>query len=380
MPAGDSAAAEARRQLALADAHTQAAAQARASAARFGVAEVTERRTAAVLAPLSALGHHLLADRRWPGSRRAQVDLVVVGPGGVFIVDTKAWKEVSLDAQRVHRGQEDVTDEVMALADLSATAEADLAEVGLAPGEVRPVVVLAGRQGIDERVGPLRIVGEKDVLRHIASYGSRLTPSQVDVVLGRALTLFPQVTAPPPVVPTIIAPVVPRPPADDAPDLLTASDVEAALLEGVLASPIEEWMAFLHPHQARLVRRSFNGPSRIRGSAGTGKTVVGLHRAAYLARTRPGRVLMTTYVRTLPVVLHRLLARMAPDVVDRVEFRSVHSVALDVLKERGIHVAVNRIRAENGFERAWRRVGHPGLLGQSSLPRSYWQEEITSVL
>jgi 6-phosphogluconolactonase len=34
------------------------------------------------------------------------------------------------------------------------------------------------------------------------------------------------------------------------------------------------------------VRRSFDGPSRIRGAVGTGKSVVGLHRAAYLARTQ----------------------------------------------------------------------------------------------
>src|SRR5215213_102368 len=143
MSAGDSAGAEARRQLALADAHAQAAAEARATAARYSLAEVTERRTAAVLAPLSAIGHHLLADRRWPGSRRAQIDLVVVGPGGVFILDTKAWADVSVHGDRIYRGQDDVTDNVMALADVGNTAEADLAEAGLAPGEVRPTVVLA---------------------------------------------------------------------------------------------------------------------------------------------------------------------------------------------------------------------------------------------
>jgi len=82
MAAGDSAGAEARRQLALADAHAAAAAEARAAAARYGIADVTEKATARALAPLAAIGYHLLADRQWPGSRRAQVDLVVVGPGG----------------------------------------------------------------------------------------------------------------------------------------------------------------------------------------------------------------------------------------------------------------------------------------------------------
>jgi superfamily I DNA and RNA helicase len=83
-------------------------------------------------------------------------------------------------------------------------------------------------------------------------------------------------------------------------------------------------MSFLHPDQARLVRRSFNGPARIRGAAGTGKTVVGLHRAAYLARTRPGKILVTTFVRTLPAVMKQLVERLAPDVADRIEFTGVH--------------------------------------------------------
>jgi hypothetical protein len=380
MPAGDSAGAEARRQLAIADAHAAAAAEARATAARFGIADVTEKATAAALAPLAAVGHHLLADRRWPGSRRAQVDLVVIGPGGVFIVDTKAWRDVAIAGGRIHRGQEDVTEDVMALADLGNLVEADLAEVGLAPGEIRPVVVLAGRQGIDERIATVRVVGEKDVLRHIASLGTRLTPSQVDAVLGRALALFPQVGAPAPVTVSIAEPVLPPQPEPVQGSLLSEDEVQAALLEGILASPIEEWMAFLHPNQAKLVRRGFNGPSRIRGAAGTGKTVVGLHRAAYLARSRPGKVLVTTFIRTLPDVMHHMLTRMAPDVVDQVEFTGVHRFALSVLDERGVTVRLDPTKAAAAFEQAWTDVGRPGPLGQSSLDRSHWNEEIQHVL
>ena len=210
MPAGDWAGAEARRQLALADAHAAAAEEARATAARYSIADVTEKATARTLAPLAAVGHHLLADRRWPGSRRAQVDLVVVGPGGVFIVDTKAWRDVSIADGRIYRGQDDATDELMNLADLGYTIEGSLAEVGLAPGEVHAVVVLAGRVSVNESVGPVRVIGEKDVLRHIASYGTRLTPSQVDVVLSASLDLLPEVNAPAPISVTVPEPALPR--------------------------------------------------------------------------------------------------------------------------------------------------------------------------
>ena len=72
-------------------------------------------------------------------------------------------------------------------------------------------------------------------------------------------------------------------PVLDEPALLTVDEVADTFLAGMLAAPIEEWMAFLHPDQAKLVRRSFSGPARIRGAAGTGKTVVGLHRAASLS-------------------------------------------------------------------------------------------------
>ena len=61
-------------------------------------------------------------------------------------------------------------------------------------------------------------------------------------------------------------------------------------------APWEQWTVFLHPAQRGIVERSYTGPARISGSAGTGKTVVALHRAARLARRRPtARVLLTTF-------------------------------------------------------------------------------------
>jgi hypothetical protein len=380
LPAGDSAGAESRRQLALADAHQRAARDAREAASRYRLAEETERRTVTLLAPLSAVGYHLLADRRWPGSTHAQVDLVVVGPGGLFIVDTKAWAEVSIADQRVYRGEADVTDELDNLAHLREVTEETLVDVGLAPGEVRAVVVLAGRRGIDHHVGPVRIVGEKDALRSIAEHGNRLTPAQVDVVLQRVLDVFPQVTAPAPVNAVVDEPVLPPPPAATQEQLLDDAEVRAALMEGMLASPIEEWMSFLHPDQAKLARRSFNGPARIRGAAGTGKTVVGLHRAAYLARTRRGKVLVTTFVRTLPDVLRNLIQRLAPDVADRIEFLGVHAFALRLLKDRGVKVNLDPKAADDAFAGAWARVPASSPLKTSDAEPRYWREEIDHVL
>ena len=66
-------------------------------------------------------------------------------------------------------------------------------------------------------------------------------------------------------------------------------------LERALDYPWDKWAVFLHPLQRRLVERDYTGPARIAGSAGTGKTIVALHRAVTLARRHPQAcVLLTT--------------------------------------------------------------------------------------
>ncbi|NII51000.1 nuclease-related domain-containing DEAD/DEAH box helicase [Frigoribacterium endophyticum] len=381
--AGASAREEAHRQQALAEAHEQAAAEARDAAARYGLAGITESRVASVLAPLAAVGYTLLPDRAWPGSRRsgAQVDLIVVGPSGVHIVDTKAWKEVSIRGGRIFRGQADVSDDLANMADLAHNTEALLAEVGLAATEVHALAVLAGHRGIRETVGPVTVIGEHDALRHVTSPGARLTSLQVDTVLRRVLDHFPVLRTSSAIDVTVPEPVLIRPtdPVDKA-ELITAEEVNAALLDGVLEAPIETWMSFLDPAQAKLARRSFNGPARIRGSAGTGKTVVGLHRAAYLARGGQGKVLFTTFVKTLPVVLENLFARMAPEVAHQVEFTSIHKLALGILRERGTSVRIDPKAADAAFAEAWAGRSEGGALGSSRMSSDYWRDEITYVI
>src|SRR5690606_25850797 len=66
-------------------------------------------------------------------------------------------------------------------------------------------------------------------------------------------------------------------------------------LERALDFPWEKWTTFLHPAQRDVVERDFAGPARVSGSAGTGKTIVALHRTVHLARKNPeARVLLAT--------------------------------------------------------------------------------------
>lgn len=380
MTAGQSAAEEAERQLALADLHGAAEKEARELARNFAIAAETEASTMRTLAHLSPLGYHFLADRRWPGSRSAQVDLVVIGPAGVFIIDTKAWSEVSVQQDRIFRGDADVTEEILNLAELADGLEADLAAIGLAPGEVHVIAAFADKARINERVGPVEIRGERDLLNRIARSNRRLTENQVEAVLARTLAYMPRVGAPAPVVASVPEPVLAPAPDEEPLALITEEEVRDSLLQAVLDAPIEEWMSFLHPDQAKLARRQFNGPSRIRGAAGTGKTVVGLHRAAYLARTRPGRVLVTTYVRTLPDVLKSLLERMDSEVAPRVEFMGVYGFAGDVLAARGIRSRLNPKAAREAFDAAWNALDKSDPLRAKGLSDAYWRDEIAHVI
>ena len=101
-------------------------------------------------------------------------------------------------------------------------------------------------------------------------------------------------------------------------------------LERALDYPWERWAVFLHPAQRQIVETDYSGPFRVAGAAGTGKTIVAIHRAVFLARTNPdARVLLTTISDTLADVLQtklrqliynepRLAERLEVDAIDRV--------------------------------------------------------------
>lgn len=104
-----------------------------------------------------------------------------------------------------------------------------------------------------------------------------------------------------------------------------------AELETALNFPWEKWTVFLHPEQRQWVERDYSGPARVSGSAGTGKTIVALHRAAHLARSNPeARVLLTTFSDALAHALHTKLKRLLgsePRLAERIDVFSLNTVA-----------------------------------------------------
>ena len=101
-------------------------------------------------------------------------------------------------------------------------------------------------------------------------------------------------------------------------------------LQRALEYPWEKWTVFLHPSQRQVVERSFHGPARVSGSAGTGKTIVPLHRAVHLARTHPdARVLLTTFSTALADALRTRLTKLVasePKIAERLEVGSMGDI------------------------------------------------------
>jgi hypothetical protein len=101
-------------------------------------------------------------------------------------------------------------------------------------------------------------------------------------------------------------------------------------LERALDFPWDKWTVFLHPMQRSLVERDYSGPVRVGGSAGTGKTVVAIHRAVFLARQNPdARVLLTTFSDALAHALRTMLRRLIgnePRLGERIDVYSMNAI------------------------------------------------------
>lgn len=138
--------------------------------------------------------------------------------------------------------------------------------------------------------------------------------------------------------PRVVQPATPLASPFDHPDaqrrFRVMNNVEE--LQLALDFPWEKWTVFLHPEQREFVDRDYNGPARVSGSAGTGKTIVALHRAVHLARANPeARVLLTTFSDTLANALHTKLKRLVgsePRLAERIDVHSLNALGVRLHK------------------------------------------------
>jgi mRNA-degrading endonuclease RelE of RelBE toxin-antitoxin system len=116
--------------------------------------------------------------------------------------------------------------------------------------------------------------------------------------------------------------------------LLASSDE----LQQALEYPWEKWTVFLHPDQLKLVEKNYSGPARVAGSAGTGKTVVAIHRAVYLAKKdKSAKILLTTFSKplaeSLKSKLHCLVGTES-DIRSRIVVSPIGDCAIDIYSDK----------------------------------------------
>lgn len=128
-------------------------------------------------------------------------------------------------------------------------------------------------------------------------------------------------------------------------------DVEE--LERAFTYPWEKWTIFLHPSQREWVERDYSGPARVSGSAGTGKTVVALHRAVFLARTNTdSRVLLTTFSQTLADALRTKLRRLisnTPQLGERLEVHAINAIGERLFEQHFGHPKIASLQVIRTF-------------------------------
>lgn len=150
-------------------------------------------------------------------------------------------------------------------------------------------------------------------------------------------------------------------------------------LQAMLSAPLERWRVFLHPTQRKVVTRSFNGPARVTGGAGTGKTVVAMHRAKWLAsQTEPGeRILFTTFTRNLADDIQYNLRKICSSE----EMRKIEVVNLDRWVHQFLRESEYDYRIVYGAELAELWSEALSLSGEPlDFPIEFYQDEWSKVI
>ena len=153
------------------------------------------------------------------------------------------------------------------------------------------------------------------------------------------------------------------------------------VLQEMLKAPLEKWRVFLHPSQRRLVEREWNGPVRVLGGAGTGKTVVAIHRAKWLAENiftkDKDKILFTTFTRNLAADIKDNLAKICqPEVMRRIEVVNLDRWVTGFLRRNDYNYDIDYFqRAKPLWDKAITLMPQ-----ELALPEGFYREEWVRVI
>ena len=125
-------------------------------------------------------------------------------------------------------------------------------------------------------------------------------------------------------------------------------------LQAIMQEPLEKWRIFLHPTQRKVVEKNFNGPARVLGGAGTGKTVVAMHRAKMLASNLESneKILFTTYTKNLAEDIKDNLRKICTaEEMKRIDIINLDAWVSNFLRRQGYEYQI--VYGEE-VDKAWR--------------------------
>jgi len=158
-------------------------------------------------------------------------------------------------------------------------------------------------------------------------------------------------------------------------------DNEMELLQ-MLNAPLERWRVFLHPTQRRLVERKWNGPVRVLGGAGTGKTVVAMHRARWLVRNviKDGeKLLFTTFTANLATDIEESLKKIcSPEEMKKIDVKNIDRWVSEFLRSEKYSHTIVYEGSSDQYKAIWR--GALSVTPTLGLPDSFYREEWERVI
>ncbi|MDY0361727.1 MAG: 3'-5' exonuclease [Desulforegulaceae bacterium] len=155
---------------------------------------------------------------------------------------------------------------------------------------------------------------------------------------------------------------------------------ELELLE-ILSAPLDKWRVFLHPSQRSIVENDYNGPVRVLGGAGTGKTVVAVHRAKFLAsevfKDESDKILFTTYTKNLATDIETNLKKICDkNILRKIEVVNLDKWVSNFLLKRDYNFNID-------YSNKWQELWQTALDSSApdiDIPESFYREEWDNVI
>ena len=159
--------------------------------------------------------------------------------------------------------------------------------------------------------------------------------------------------------------------------------VDDEALIAIMNAPLAQWRVFLHPSQLKLATGSRSGPVRVLGGAGTGKTVVAMHRAKWLAENAVSagkKVLFTTFTKNLAIDIEENLKTMCgSETLARIEVKNLDAWVYAFMRSRRLEHKIVYGRSEEGAKQAW-QIALAAKDSSLDLDDKFYEEELEQVI